>query len=36
MKPYEIDVEKNKYVDDSMDGGMEVQLECTICVQIPS
>ena len=27
MKPYEIDIEKNKYVDDSTDGGMEVQLE---------
>ena len=36
MKPYEIDIEKNKYVDDSTDGGMEVQLECNICVQIPS
>ena len=27
MKPYEIDIEKNKYVDNSMDGGMEVQLD---------
>ena len=26
MKPYEIDIEK-KYVDNSMDGGMEVQLD---------
>jgi hypothetical protein len=34
MKTYEIDIEKN--VDDSTDGGMKVQLECNICVQIPS
>ena len=36
MKPYEIDIEKNRYVDDSTDGVIKVQLECNICVQISS